>query len=1854
MAKLIGNFGSRIARQFAVLAVVAILTAPSAIADITVTVVDSDGNAVNGFRYLVEEDPTVQVIAPEPGVPDTSPVLAFQFHASHAPVVISGESEDTANSVVISSDDLSGAGPYFITVNPFSDHALSGVNASDGDDVTVTVNVLPMPSAQISILVFRDDILNGAPDLPQEIPGSLASDFDPTNFSVILEEPGGKYGIPGGAIFLDAFGNPLGTTYLPYVAGSDPVVDVMGDGVLTPGPNGVLIIKNLVPAKYGIIVVPPQGEGWIQTSTIEGSKVVDAWVSSDEPPFFVEFGPPGHHVFIGFTQEKHDPLDAAATGSVSGQIRNMHMSRPPNYNFYAGNPFPDCWVGLLPGQGGDVGAATHVQPCDDDSSFLIENVDPGDHTLVVFDTALSILIAQLGINVGTDALNLTDVPVFNWFGRLDASIFHDANGNGKRDEGEEPIHADKAGVTLRFRDGTVYQDFPVDTEGFAPFDTVFPFFHWLVVETSFANLKATGATYWVDGGGPVDLSNGGNDVFNPQAVDSDEPVCGSDDDTGETCTNSDGSRTLRGPVLTLGMQTFLGQTNKIEFGKAAYDEASGENGGISGIVFYAVTRAENDPRVAAAEEWEPGIPRVQVNLYQSDGTRLGKDETCAIAPDYRADLDGDGCITEPDVDVYPLGDFPGPGDTDRDSDGIFDYGDAVQVTWTDSWDDNQPTNCQGSNNFSAVPANFPGNPNLADANKACFDGIRNWNQIREAVFDGGYAFDSYLARYTETTEFGIEGDLTGETIDGLPTNIYIVHTITPPGYTLLKEEDRNVDFGDSYIQASLAKTGAGDFAIRQALGDLPIIIDPDLDLAGPAACVGAEHLVQDEFSYLTHPDGTLLPGVEDYGMNPDNEAPYRGEMRRLCDQKVVTLTPGKNTAADFFVFTQAPISANVKGAILNDLGNEFDFNSPNFNEKAAPPYLPIGFYDWNGNLISRTHADKYGAYNARLPSTVTINVPMPSGVSPYMATACMNDAAMIDDGMGNLIHDPHFDSRYSQFCYTLQFMPGSTTYLDTPVLPISAFVTSREFPLDCEIPQDMPAIYSVTNSSDQGPFVAGNDNGNPSSRGALADTVLTITADSLRRVRNPAYDGVNGEFIERDNGFGDFEGTVTLAGVAIPLAIGSWTNDVVTATVPQLTPVGDYQLTLTTAAGFASPVGVTVTIGETGQLPLTVGPDGTYTTIQAAIDAASNGDLITVAPGNYDELVIMHKAVRLQGWGAYGTVINASKFPARKLKDWRDKIDMLFADGEFTPLPSQETGFNPSNNEPDGFFKEEGAGITVVANRTGPNRWQQGDGARIDGFGVTGASHGGGIFINGYAKYLTVSNNHVFANQGTFGGGIRAGDSFGLPERGNGEGADNDHLNIHHNHIAQNGANGGSGAGISLYTGTDDYSVTDNWICGNFSSGDGGGIGHQGLSTGGIIADNLISFNQSFNQGNTVHGGGISIAGIQLLNEELNAAELTEGSGDVTITGNVIIGNQAGAGDGGGLALRFVDGDGAGTGNGNGGKTNLITVTNNVIANNLAGLTGAGISLQDTLEAVIDNNTITNNDSTATAGLAFVPGSPGFPNQSVAQTGAGIVSRQHSPALVTELGVGFSDPALNENIIWNNRVFKWTVTDSEDGECFHLVPYLSDTQPDLPGCTAVVTGQEPVYSDLAVIGIASSFLSPMDGILTDATGYDMSNSTLDPDFTLPISNGEAGQGIQQIELTTAIAIQPTTDEGGNYIDLQFGPLSMGGSGNYNELFSIGATNLGADSSRWQVGFKVAASLASAGSTATSSGSTTLSLSGVSATGASGYGGININVGEDEETEEEAPAEDAVKSITLDLGGISMDAIGQNVTNEQSN
>ena len=401
--------------------------------------------------------------------------------------------------------------------------------------------------------------------------------------------------------------------------------------------------------------------------------------------------------------------------------------------------------------------------------------------------------------------------------------------------------------------------------------------------------------------------------------------------------------------------------------------------------------------------------------------------------------------------------------------------------------------------------------------------------------------------------------------------------------------------------------------------------------------------------------------------------------------------------------------------------------------------------------------------------------------------------------------------------------------------------------------------------------------------------------------------------------------------------------------------------------------------------------------------------------------------------------------------------------------------------------------------------------------------------INAYAHYLQMSNNRIESNQGSWGGGIRAGFSgmLSLTDPNAYQSCYCDNMLMQFNHIAENSGLAGVGGGISLYTGCDNYVISRNDICGNFTQGEGAGIGHQGLSRNGQILNNRILFNQSFYQGNTVSGGGIIISG-----EAPLGTGLSPGSGNVIINANLIQGNLAGAGDGGAIRLARTNGADVQAANRTPSRWYTVGIYNNMIMDNMCGLAGGAISMQDVALPYIIYNTIINNDSAGTAGEAFAPGSP---NQSTTQT-AGIVSRAHSPAFSAAFGAGmraysvFSNPTMMNDIIWHSRSFTFHVDPSTSPPTYGLIPN-------------VAAGQLPEYHDLGVVGTAlPEKMNPVNCILTNRTGYSTTNIQADPKVVSEYVNG-ARNSVIIPELTTAIQVQPAFDEGGNYIDVRFGPLT---------------------------------------------------------------------------------------------------------------
>ena len=467
----------------------------------------------------------------------------------------------------------------------------------------------------------------------------------------------------------------------------------------------------------------------------------------------------------------------------------------------------------------------------------------------------------------------------------------------------------------------------------------------------------------------------------------------------------------------------------------------------------------------------------------------------------------------------------------------------------------------------------------------------------------------------------------------------------------------------------------------------------------------------------------------------------------------------------------------------------------------------------------RVYTDQFGTYNFIAPSTYSVNAPIPTGVSPNMLRLCLNDPGPIPDPKkpGQFITDPYFDNRFSLTCYTFDFWPGKTTYLDTPVIPVAAFSAVFNATLDCEQPDGTPVIMDVTGPGAVGPIVQ-------------PEQTLTIVSPGNVSIANPGcnvrFDPACAPQITRDYGFGATKGTVKIGDVTIPPADVTWTNKTISVAVRASQGLATGQLEVIRGDnGKAAVTGITVTIGPlaTGQV-WTVRP-GPGQPIQAAIDGAVDGDLIIVRPGTYNENIIMNKRVKLQGSSAFSTVIISAPTLPENLQLTREKVQTLLDAGTAQLVPGENLDLHI-----------EVAAVNVIPKE---GTFAETDNARIDGFSMMSATSGGGITVNGFAHYLQISNNRLINNAGTYGGGIRLG-TPGLTDPTCGP-ADycsngNDNITIHHNQILMNGSVGATtgGGGIAIHNGSTDYEVTDNYICGNFSTSKGAGISHVGLSDGGV------------------------------------------------------------------------------------------------------------------------------------------------------------------------------------------------------------------------------------------------------------------------------------------------------------------------------------------------------------------------------------------------------------------------------------
>jgi len=241
---------------------------------------------------------------------------------------------------------------------------------------------------------------------------------------------------------------------------------------------------------------------------------------------------------------------------------------------------------------------------------------------------------------------------------------------------------------------------------------------------------------------------------------------------------------------------------------------------------------------------------------------------------------------------------------------------------------------------------------------------------------------------------------------------------------------------------------------------------------------------------------------------------------------------------------------------------------------------------------------------------------------------------------------------------------------------------------------------------------------------------------------------------------------------------------------------------------------VTVTYGVAP--PITIYVPGDYSTIQAAIDAATAGDTVQVAAGTYIENITLKDGVQVLGAGADVTTING---------DRSGIVVTVHYLGSATKLD----GFTITNGKTD----YDGGGFSVWSSTL-----------TISNNIITGNSatrNGGGIYASD--STLTINNNIVSGNTAGNGGMFSGG---GIYFVSNTSGA------ITNNIITGNSATS-LGGGICLDNSSP--TIANNSVTGN-SANNAGGIACLGASP--RISNNNIVSNSCYG-----YGGGIFLTGSQ-------------------------------------------------------------------------------------------------------------------------------------------------------------------------------------------------------------------------------------------------------------------------------------------------------------------------------------------------------------------------------------------------------
>lgn len=1369
------------------------------------------GGPITEFEFLVNEDnvgdPNDVAADCEADATGTFPATfpdACQWPSlrsvpGSAPIVTQGDQDDLAGGLTLPD------GSYLISVTA-AGHKISGahftVPMEEPAVVRVEMTPYPLPLATLLVRAFNDNAsTNGQLDLPAETglaedpanPGTFVG-TDMSGFTATISDWADE-------VTTDWYGNPLCTEYvrdgtgrIVLDAAGDPTPILGSGGRCVSDAQGNIAIPNLGANRYAVVVAPPEGSGWVQTTTLEGGLDWDYWALENETGYDTEFQIGTEQVpwvTFGYVLPREatpgvpayfTPSGLPAGNTITGTIGVYESFWPP----FGGVPYTGTTGDATGGSGGrivgpvtepyialssiaDGDRAVYVGRGRADGTFTVTGVRDGDYVLTVWDEDLRHILDLVQVTVSAgQVLDVGVIGLAGWFTNVHGHVFLDRNENGRQDPGEPGVP--DFGVVVRQRGNNIEElganATATDASGSYELPNLYPLNQWLIVEAYSDRYRTTGVTY--------------------------------------QASNQSSETTVRGSGVDVNVLPIIGQSGRLDWGVVPY--ADDENGGIVGTVFYDTTRNELDPQLAATEDWAPGIPGLTMNLYEA------------------VDPDGDG-IYEP-------------------------AGPPIQSTPTEAWE--RPSGCIARNaagaelDFQKV---FP-----TGGVGACIEAPLTGVQFGPIATDQGTAAAEFGAAVDGNYGFGdlpeglylVEVEIPNDPILGRPL------------YKVEDEASINVFGGDVYTPQNTTGTPSmgGEFADNTVpatdIDRLPLDNPATRPPAPAAKCMGAPHVVHvslaenpsfadaggspyeggtrlgcerklvrvvggrsvaplfnlytdvpiparfwgltiDDLNVETRPNRSLFGEKAGLGHNPVGVYDWSGRL-------VTTVQSDPNGLWEVLLPSTTSINCPTPSGVCPNM-YRFVGNDPGAPGRRNPGYQPqyrtiaANFQGWPGVTSAADTAPTRAAANIQSPgSTFATAVvcaapatdPQFFTVSrPYVRTSWATN----DPRRQLVVQGDHLDTTAGK----VELVEGIVSIAALPLAGAAPSWTDRriEFRVPTSVP---PGVYRLRITT---------------AAGATIDNTVTI------HVIGPGYSPQVHEV------------GPTLANDSIQVAL-----DAAAATTPR-----DLIVVYPGVATPANPTGAYLenpVMYEPAKLQ-GVGPGGSYADGTAVIGSIIDGaGFWTAGPSSFDPFPA--DAAAEPRASAWRLLVDGLTWDGNQDVFDGQVLYVLAESGEFGPaFPAALDGFQITGGNQQGF----------------PGNINQLGGAPLPNVGGDiGAitTQGGGVFLNAYARSFQITNNVLVGNGGAFGGAIRVG----TPYVGDNH---NDDVMIAHNRIVLNGGTQLAGA-IALFRGAERYRIADNELCGNFSTEYGGAISHFGLSPGGLIEGNRLRFNQSYDEGGGINIAG--------------------------------------------------------------------------------------------------------------------------------------------------------------------------------------------------------------------------------------------------------------------------------------------------------------------------------------------------------------------------------------------------------------